>query len=741
MKKLLALFSVLFLIITTSSYAQKWVDMGTKADNGAPMYWSSCDLVKNNKLEWGLPKADTIIGGETSWSMEGDYSIPFDIAGNGRFDVATKCLGKPYRMPSQREWNRLISNCDVSFYSVKLKNAYIIPFIPNINDMSWLWGTWRVTNYDGGMLIVTIRRNNTIEIRSLRPGFDAMPIVRYNGHCNIYMNRIELDDGSYIKMDLNRRRLLTSNGLEFKSDHFVQRGPTQVPAKWIDYMKLKSRINGNTIVFPLVKYSSDDEYNAIASVSPYLSSHSESIGWWSSTSDNDDNKYYLQVNGYGAQVQSASSWKNYRIRPVYDDGHKNPSKYPNDFGWLQVNVDRFAECELDIYLDDSMIGQAPYQKELKVKCGSHEVRITGSRIDEIQRNFNVGYHQTCDYHPAITSKYANITIRSIGCEIQIDGKTVGSYSWSGELEAGTYKIKVTQPCYEPHEETIHIVGGKNETFNITPNRLKKHIFNISCNADDCKVNIDGKMMNHSFGKPLSLDLEMKTTHTMILEATNRVPITISFSIVEHGIIIQSQKGLDSYNGEQSSIVNSDLDGMTVHLSKLNRRLYYGNDNRYKQRPNYKGPIMGVDKIRVNGMSIGSEIAWRNEYYWKSRFMISWSLGLALLFGNEEDPMAFYEDFGYGIVDFVGFSAGWQVFRGAGLRVTPQIGVVGYSFLLQNPYVLLGAKVSISYPLTDRFVVGVTPMIGFFAIAGIENPDFGRYTCFGVSMNLGWQKRR
>ena len=744
MKKLLVFLTVLLFTMPTS-YAQKWVDMGTKADNGAPMYWSSYDLVINNKSEWVVAKNDTLIGVETSWSSGYDGGSIADISGNERYDRATMSLGKPYRMPSQREWDRLLANCDVSYYSVKVKNSRIIPFEPNIRDMSWLYGTWTCVT-SSGLYITAIMDKDQLILRNFFPGIDPLPDETYRGPYTIYMNRIEFKIGgksATLRLDINKRELYTYDGFRFKNEHEVRRGPTRIPAKWIDYMQLKSRINGNTLVFPLVKYSSDDEYNATATESPYLSNHSNSICWWSSTSANVDYKYLMEVNESGPQIQTAYSGKNCKIRPVYDDGHKNPSKYPNDFGWLQVDVDRFSEGRLDIYLDDSLLGNAPYHKELKVNCGSHKVRITGDRIKELQNNINVGYREICAYHPSITSKYAKVTIRSSECEIQIDGKHVGSYSWTGELEAGKYKVKVIKACYEPYEETITVVGGRDASFDITPNRLKKHALNVSCNADNCKVQIDGQTKSLGSSKPISLNLEMKTTHTLSIEAQDYVPLTVTFYILEDEVVCQNQQKLDSYDGEQSSVVKSDLEELEIHLSKLNKRLYYGNDARFKQRPNYTGANMGVDRIRINELSIGSEIAYRRVYYLKSRIMFSGAAGLALMPRNEDASLVLLEDteFALPIEYFIGLGAGWQVFRGTGLRITPQIEVVGYS-LFDDPYIAVCPKVNVSYPISEKFVIGLTPMMG--CILGYI-ADFSPYdwnsTFFGMSLTLGWQKRK
>lgn len=724
------------------SYAQKWMDMGTKADNGAPMYWSSYDFIQNKKSEWELAKTDTLIGAETTWSLENNSYMPIDIGGNENYDIATKSLGKPYRMPSQREWDRLLSNCDVSYYCVKVKNSRIIPYEPDIRDMSWLYGSWSLMS--GGVYTTVIIDKNQLIFRSFIPGVEALPHELYRGPYTIYMNRIKfINDKATLGLDIIKRELYSADGHRFKNEHFVRRGPTQIPAKWIDYMQLKSRINGNTLVFPLVKYSSDDEYNAMATESPYLSSHSESICWWSSTFANDGDKYIMKVNGSGEQIQTASSWKKCRIRPVYDDGHKNPSKYPNDFGWFKVDVDRFSEGQLNIYLDDSLIGNAPYHKELKVNCGPHKVRITGDRIKEIENNVNVGYRETCNYHPSIISKYAKVTIHSNECEIQIDGKHVGSNSWAGELEAGKYNVKVTKACYEPYEETITVVGGRDASFDITPNRLKKCTLNVSCDADNCIVVLDRQMSNLNSIKPLSQSLEMKTIHTLSIEAPDYVPLTITFSILEDMVVCQNQQELESYDGEQSFVVKSNLEGLEIHLSKLNKRLYYGNDARYKQRTNYNGANMGVDRIRINELSIGSEMAYRREYYLKSRIMFSGSAGLALMPRNEDASLALLEDteFALPIEYYIGLGAGWQVLRGTGLRITPQIEVVGYS-LFDDPYIAVCPKVNVSYPISDKFVIGLTPMMGY--ILGYIT-DFSPYdwnnTLFGMSLTLGWQKRK
>jgi hypothetical protein len=728
MKKQLTFLTIAFFSIT-NVWAQKWVDMGTKADNGAPMYWSSFDLVETKNGTWKLANSDTIIGDVTYWSLEDYDDSPFDIAGNKRYDVASSALGSPFRMPSQRELQRLIDNSYITFHSKKIRNGYTKPYKVNYNDVSWLYGTWQLNT--GGFIFKLYINSSQLTWTSLRPGFDAFPHTEYEGSYTIKMDRIQF---GYLEfpISLDKKRIYTSKGEAFHNQHDIVRGPQRVPDRWLDYIELQSRTTGKTIIFPIQTYYSDEDLsNNITSY--YLSRTNTQVSWWASNKTNNGGIEVLNVTNDGLMLLDKTQGQMYRIRPVYDDGYKNPSKYPNDFGWIRLDVDWFSECGLDIYLDDTLIGSAPYHEELKVKCGWHKVKITGNRIDEIQKEINVSYRQTCNYYPTIVSKYAKITIRSSECDIQIDGKNVGSSSWTGELERGNYKVKVTQACYEPYERTIHVVGGKNETFDITPNRLKKHNLGVSCNVDDYKVLIDGVVVNHSRGTPSYESLEMKTPHTMNIEAPNYVPITFVFSILEDGIVCQNSIGLDSYDGEQSYIARLDSDGIIIQLNKLNNRLYYGNDPKYKQRPDYYGPIMGIDRVRVKGVSMGSETAYFRDYYGKSRFMYSWSLGLALMPGNYEASFWLMNEIP--VEYFAGIDVGWQAFRGTGLRVTPQLGTRVCS-VLTDPYITLCAKINIAYPINDKCVVGIMPLVGVMEF----DPMFLMGdTYYGISLTLGWQK--
>jgi len=89
------IFIVFLLIIIVSEpiFAQKWVDMGVKSDNGQPLYWADGDLIKEDgsfrigeyseigtEFYWGDPNGGTnaAIGS----------NIP-NIVGNKKYDVVS----------------------------------------------------------------------------------------------------------------------------------------------------------------------------------------------------------------------------------------------------------------------------------------------------------------------------------------------------------------------------------------------------------------------------------------------------------------------------------------------------------------------------------------------------------------------------------------------------------------------------------------------------------------------------
>lgn len=73
----------------------------------------------------------------------------------------------------------------------------------------------------------------------------------------------------------------------------------------------------------------------------------------------------------------------------------------------------------------------------------------------------------------VPADLASVTVKALldGCEIEIDGKFVGSTPSTLTLKPGEYRIMVRKPDYSPWERTIAVVGGSSITLDAVMERL------------------------------------------------------------------------------------------------------------------------------------------------------------------------------------------------------------------------------------------------------------------------------
>ncbi|MGI6219605.1 MAG: hypothetical protein ACOYJE_07110, partial [Bacteroidaceae bacterium] len=121
------------------------VDMGVLSDSGKPLYWASGNLVvrryarsyiaheptfvpehrifNENALEWDLFCWGDITGKEVflsqEWELQRVSSLPENISGDARYDIARAQLGGAWRLPTENEWRQLLDNCELTYDSVR----------------------------------------------------------------------------------------------------------------------------------------------------------------------------------------------------------------------------------------------------------------------------------------------------------------------------------------------------------------------------------------------------------------------------------------------------------------------------------------------------------------------------------------------------------------------------------------------------------------------------------------------
>lgn len=82
----------------------------------------------------------------------------------------------------------------------------------DINDMSWLYGSWRLET--GGFIFwIKITKDNLKwEVIS----FTGIPHIQWDGNYKLYMNRIEINGSPALGVDLYRKKIYTLKGEAFQ---------------------------------------------------------------------------------------------------------------------------------------------------------------------------------------------------------------------------------------------------------------------------------------------------------------------------------------------------------------------------------------------------------------------------------------------------------------------------------------------------------------------------------------------
>lgn len=238
-----------FTLIPSCLYAQEWVDMGIRTEDGDIIYWSNSDLGlrKDGRLAFvGYGEIGSVFGwgditGQANGkdlSKFGGANPPNSIEGNPQYDIITAKLGKEYRLPTWNEYQQLIDNCGVKTITIERKNNVGKNGLPSWVQGQWMWHSAALAN--GRVMNASI----TLKI----DGYLA----------SVYTSDNDYWEGSYTysngnlkvwKLDLivdeSNRTIKDDRGYQY------QKISNKAESKKIKGFLYTSKINGNTLLFPL----------------------------------------------------------------------------------------------------------------------------------------------------------------------------------------------------------------------------------------------------------------------------------------------------------------------------------------------------------------------------------------------------------------------------------------------------------------------------------------------------------
>lgn len=120
------------------------------------------------------------------------------------------------------------------------------------------------------------------------------------------------------------------------------------------------------------------------------------------------------------------------------------------------------EPDADVYLDGELVGKSPLAEPLLVDIGTRKVRVSKLDFKDFQKDVPVGGAPLITIEAPLEAipKTGKLSITAqTDAAIFVDGKPVGTGSFSGAVTAGSHKIRVTAEDMLPHEEQVEIERG------------------------------------------------------------------------------------------------------------------------------------------------------------------------------------------------------------------------------------------------------------------------------------------
>lgn len=186
-------------------------------------------------------------------------------------------------------------------------------------------------------------------------------------------------------------------------------------------------------------------------------------------------------------------------------------------GLLKV---RSTTTNAEVYLDGTLIGTAPLTQMVTV--GSHQLRVVADNFDPFVRKVEIVEGQTTDLQATLIAGVGSVEfVGPAGSKIWVDGQDRGALPIRlRDLSPGKHHYRVEAPLFEPLEDDIVTVKGKNYLLNLSL-KSSRGIFLVESTPPGATVSIDGQTRGQT---PLRLENVTPGVHTIRVDASGRASV-------------------------------------------------------------------------------------------------------------------------------------------------------------------------------------------------------------------------
>jgi hypothetical protein len=127
------------------------------------------------------------------------------------------------------------------------------------------------------------------------------------------------------------------------------------------------------------------------------------------------------------------------------------------------------EAGAEVFVDDEPAGTSPVEPVV-VDIGTRKVRVKKGEFEEYTKEVAVGGAAEIQLEVALVKivHEGRLTVRAgADAAIAIDGKVVGSGTWSGTLPSGGHTLRVTAPHMLPFQSEVYLQDKESRDVPVT----------------------------------------------------------------------------------------------------------------------------------------------------------------------------------------------------------------------------------------------------------------------------------
>jgi hypothetical protein len=136
------------------------------------------------------------------------------------------------------------------------------------------------------------------------------------------------------------------------------------------------------------------------------------------------------------------------------------------FGTLEVHSQ--PESGATVYLDGAQAGTTPFRND-RLASGKYILRVTKQLFGESEQEVTIADGQTLVKTVTLARNFATLTVKASNSTILLDGKAVGTNTYTARLAPGTYRLTATrQGPFKPVEREVTLGLGEEREVDLDP---------------------------------------------------------------------------------------------------------------------------------------------------------------------------------------------------------------------------------------------------------------------------------